>query len=162
MDTRKSIRLQNYDYSLNGMYFITICTKDRKRIFWNDFPNCRGEQCSPADTKHLSKYGLIVDIAINQIEKHYQDVFVTKYVIMPNHIHLILSLQGNDGRTLFAPTVSRIIKQMKESVTKQIGVSIWQKSFRDDIIRDDKMYEKIWTYIDNNPLKWELDCYYTK
>lgn len=162
MKKRKSMRLKNYDYSQNAMYFITICTTDRKNLLWIEKSKCRGEQCSPGNIVQLSKYGKIVDFAIKQIQIHYNDVFVTKYVIMPNHIHLIICLQGNDGRTLFAPTISRIIKQMKEYVTKQIGISIWQRSFRDEIIRNEQMYQKVWTYIDNNPLKWELDCYYNK
>ena len=66
----------------------------------------------------------------------------------------------NSGRTQFAPTVSRIIKQFKGSVTKKIGISIWQRSFYDHIIRDENDYLRIWDYIDTNPLKWSSDEYY--
>lgn len=85
---------------------------------------------------------------------------VEKYVIMPNHIHMILILSGNDGRTMCAPTTSRIIHHMKEYVTKRLHYSIWQKSYYDHIIRDEQDFQRIWTYIDTNPQKWEDDCYY--
>lgn len=67
---------------------------------------------------------------------------------------------GIFGRIVSAPTVSTIIGQMKRWVSKQIGFSIWQKSFHDHIIRNRAEYRQIWKYIDENPLKWELDCYY--
>lgn len=74
---------------------------------------------------------------------------------MPDHIHMIIFIMPNEnGRTQFAPTLSRIIKQFKGSITKQIGFSIWQKSFNDHIIRNEKSYLEIWKYIDGNPLKF--------
>ncbi len=60
------------------------------------------------------------------------------------------------------PTMSTIVQQMKGVVTKRIGFSIWQKSYHDHIIRNEKEYLKIWEYIENNPLKWEEDCFYIK
>jgi len=78
---------------------------------------------------------------------------------MPNHIHMIVRIEKS-GRTMCVPTISRIIKQCKEYVTKQIGYSIWHTRFHDHIIRNEQDYQKIWEYIDNNPLKWELDKYY--
>ena len=74
---------------------------------------------------------------------------------MPNHIHMILVTQKE------APiSVSRVIKQYKEQITKQINESIWQKSYYDHIIRSEEDYLKIWKYIDENMLKWDLDKYY--
>ena len=74
---------------------------------------------------------------------------------MPDHIHMILFISSDDGgRTQFAPRLSRIIKQFKGSITKQIGISIWQKSFNDRIIRNEKSYREIREYIDDNPIKW--------
>ena len=80
-----------------------------------------------------------------------------KLVIMPNHIHMILII---DKET--SVTVSRVIKQFKEYITKQIGESIWQKSYYDHIIRNEKDYLRIWKYIDENILKWSLDKYYSE
>ena len=65
-----------------------------------------------------------------------------------------------NGRTQFAPTMSRIIKQFKGKITKQIGYCIWQKSFYDHVIRGEKDYLRIWEYIENNPGKWTEDKYF--
>ena len=101
-----------------------------------------------------------MDIAINNISKKYANVFIDKYVIMPNHIHLIIGIKN--GRAMHAPTVSNIIGQTKSFVTKQCKLSIWQKSFYDHIIRDENDYLRIWEYIDTNPAKWAEDQYYTE
>ena len=61
---------------------------------------------------------------------------------------------------MVAPTISTVIRQMKGYVTKQLGVSVWQKLFHDHVIRNEWEYQEIWTYIDNNPTQWELDCFY--
>ena len=99
-----------------------------------------------------------------QIPQHYPNVFVDKFVIMPNHIHMILTLRKDCGRTMCAPTsplsVSRIIRGMKESVTKAVGFPLWQKSYHDHIIRSAADYRRIWEYIDTNPAQWREDCYY--
>lgn len=150
---RKNIRIGDYDYSTPGAYFITICTVNRDKIFWC---NRRGELCSPVDIP-LSDIGITVDNEIKKLNTVYNAVSVDKYCIMPDHIHFLLSIDTNeDGRTQFAPTISRIIKQFKGSVTKQIGYSIWQKSFYDHCIRNQQDYNDIWEYIENNPLKYLL------
>lgn len=159
---RKKLRLTGYDYNQTGCYFLTICTKEKHPILWR-----RGAQCAPADGDlPLSEAGEAVQTAIFRIAEHYPHVSVEKYVIMPNHIHMILCV--NNGRTLCAPTqssakgnlVSRVVKHMKESVTKSIGYSIWQKSYHDHIVRNDADYRRVWEYIDTNPLQWREDCYY--
>ena len=158
---RKSIRLKEYDYSSNGAYFITICTKDMKCIL--------STICAPeseffvgADIirPRLSDYGLIVDKAINSVPEHYNGVNVDRYVIMPNHIHMIISINAFDGRMVSAPT---IIGSLKRYVSKKIGNSIWQKSFYDHIIRDEEDYMLHVQYIDENPKKWLMgkDEYYS-
>ncbi len=156
----KANRLINYDYSAYGAYFITICTNNKRCLFWEKSAlNIINQQ----ESFTLSEIGETVKSAIINIEKIYSNVIVDKYVVMPNHIHMIIMLMNNnDGRTLFAPTpcISRIIKQFKGIVTKQVGCAIWQKSFYDHIIRNENDYKMIWQYIDNNPLKWELDSLY--
>jgi len=88
---------------------------------------------------------------------------VDKYVIMPNHIHLILKIERNiNGRIISAPTISTVVGQMKRKISKLVGFDIWQKSFYDHIIRNQHDYQQIWKYIDDNPLKWELDKYYNE
>ena len=142
---RKNPRLKNYDYTQNGYYFITICTKEKVHYFGKI-----------AD--EIMQYSDIGKIAIDCIEKIndiYKSIKLEKYVVMPNHIHMILVTQKE------APiSVSRVIKQYKEQITKQINESIWQKSYYDHIIRSEEDYSKIWKYIDGNMLKWDLDKYY--
>lgn len=157
MEIRKKLRLENFDYSSNGYYFITICTAKKQKILCNIV----GANCvRPIEIKYTQTGKIIKDnvLILNTV---YSNVKVDKYVIMPNHIHLILSIT-NDGRTQFAPTVSQIIKQFKGKVTKQLGFSPWQKSFYDHIIRDENDYLKIWNYIDTNPQKWAEDKYYIR
>mgnify|MGYP000918752908 FL=1 len=150
---RKNIRIKDYDYSQNGYYFITICTKDRENLFWEEesiFNLGIGDLV-------LTNIGEIIKRGINDINNHYKNVKVHKYVIMPNHIHLILVLEGEMPKS---PSVPRVIQQLKGIITKEVGFSIWQRSFYDQIIRNEKQYEEIWNYIDTNPLKWNEDKYY--
>ena len=164
---RKSIRLKNYDYSSSGAYFITICVKNKKNLLWNVGAIC-GRPFT--DNHYLSDYGLVVNNEICKINEIYKNsVILDKYVIMPNHMHMILILHNEvdgriqvDGQPQVAPTISRIIQQFKGSVSKQIGFSMWQKLFHDHVIRNEQEYLKIWEYIDTNPLKWELDRYHAK
>ena len=155
---RKPNRLKGYDYSQNGAYFITMCVKDRREMLWNAVG---ARIARPQNTEDLSEYGIVIKNAINNISEQYPSVLVDKYVIMPNHIHMILLVDSSgDGRAMRAPTISTVINQMKGYVTKQIGFSLWQKLFHDHIIRNEEEYRKIWEYIDTNPLKWEDDCYF--
>ncbi|MBC8560238.1 transposase [Fumia xinanensis] len=153
---RKKNRLTGYDYSQNGAYFVTICVVEKQELLWN----VGARTARPRDTAPLSQYGLVVDAAILEIPKHYPCIRVDKYCVMPNHIHLILMLQQDDGRAMRAPTTSTVVNQMKGAVTKQIGFSFWQKSLHDRILRNEREYQKIWEYIDTNPLTWEKDCFY--
>lgn len=153
---RKNIRLNDYNYSSNGAYFITICTKNKENLLWKNV----GANCvRPLDQLPLSKIGIVLENEIYKLNTVYENIKVDKYQIMPNHIHLIIFIyEDSNGRTQFAPTISRIIKQFKGSITKQIGFSIWQKSFYDRIIRNEKEYQSVWNYIHNNPLKY-LEVY---
>ncbi|MCI7474270.1 MAG: hypothetical protein MSB10_11455 [Clostridiales bacterium] len=108
----------------------------------------------------MTTAGLIAEQAVRQISAHYPGVTVDTYVVMPNHVHMILVLPNGGGRALRAPTVSRIVRAWKETITKMLGEAIWQKSFYDHIIRDENDYLRIWNYIDTNPAKWAEDTYY--
>lgn len=153
---RKINRLKKYDYSSDGAYFITICTKDKKQIFWNV-----GASIARPNKILLSKYGQIVEKSIIQISEIYKGIKVDKYVVMPNHIHMLISIYNENGRAMHAPTISQIVQQLKGIVTKQIGYSVWQKLFHDHIVRNKNDYEKIWQYIDTNPQNWQKDCFYS-
>ena len=148
---RKTNRLREFDYSSVGAYFITICTQERRNYFWNNVGATSGR---PQETE-LSSNGKIVEEAIHNISNIYPSVNVEQYVIMPDHIHLLLRIRADEfGRPMVAPTMSRLVKQMKGYITKQIGVSIWQKLFYDHVIRNREDYEEHIKYIYENPLKW--------
>ena len=152
--TRKPNRLENYDYSSIGAYFITICTANRAKIFW---ASVGADIIRPKDVP-LSSVGKIVEQSILQIEDHYENVVVDKYCVMPNHIHMILRIEANDhGRMISAPTVSTVIGSIKRWVSRQVGRPIWQKSFHDHAIRNQQDYDEIWEYIENNPLKYIIN-----
>ena len=142
---RKHPRLKQYDYATPNYYFITICTKNKQCIFG-----------SPAK---LNRCGKIAEDGILNIEKHFANVKVDKYVVMPNHVHMILILlPGSAG-------VPVIVGQYKSFVTKQIhsivpDKKVWQTSFHDHVVRDQADYERIWIYIDANPARWKDDCFY--
>ena len=150
---RKPTRIQNYDYSAPGAYFITICTANREHIFWSPV----GADIIRPENVSLSSAGTLAEQGILQMTDHYENVSVDKYCIMPDHIHLILRIEQDiDGRIISAPTVSQVVGSMKRWVSKQIGRPIWQKSFYEHVIRNRQDYDEIWKYIENNPLKYLL------
>lgn len=162
---RKQNRLKNYDYSSAGAYFITICTKDKKALFWNkNQPDFVGEDIIlPLDSVHLSLYGKIVEEAIKVLSEHYTHIEVLQYVVMPNHIHMILYVSYDNGRIISSPTsILTAVGQMKRYISKKLGEKVWQRSFHDHIIRDKRDYEKISKYMYENPMKWQYDCFYTE
>ena len=154
---RKPNRLPHFDYNTPAAYFITICTKNRQKIFWENV----GASIARPQSPPLSESGQIVAQAIRNIEIHYPAISIDHYVVMPNHIHLLLQIRTDEsGRPMVAPTISTVVQQMKGYVTKQLGVSVWQKLFHDHVIRNEKDYQEIWQYIENNPIRWENDCFY--
>ena len=105
--------------------------------------------------------GNIVKSHILQISAHYKSVYVDKFVIMPNHIHLIIVLDNDSVKT----NMNQVIGQLKSGVSREIHklipeMEVWQRSFHDHIIRDQNSYEKIWLYIESNPVNWNKDCFF--
>ncbi len=156
---RKQTRLQEYDYSQNGAYFVTICTHERKPTLCEI--SCRGGAL-------LLPIGEICETQIAEMQQRYK-IKVDKYVIMPNHIHMIIVIDRERAEQSPAPTISDMICSFKSITTKManqkdciVGRKIWQRSFHDHIIRNQETYELVWNYIDTNILKWELDCYHTE
>jgi REP element-mobilizing transposase RayT len=174
MHHRHSIRLKDYDYSSNGGYFITICTYDRACIF--------GEIVN--DAMHLSRFGEIVSEEWAQTETIRQNVILDVFVVMPNHLHGVIFLDGdlNKSREVsvgatrrIAPTTARptgppsgsisaIVGQFKSIVTKQINhlrqnnePPIWQRNYYERIIRNKKALDAIRQYIVYNPQSWASD-----
>ena len=79
---------------------------------------------------------------------------------MPNHIHMIIFLHGTMKASYPTKNIASVVRSFKTMVTNEIGIPIWQRSYHDHIIRDEKDYIKIWKYIDTNPERWEEDCFY--
>ena len=154
---RKPNRLTEYDYSTPNAYFITVCTDNRRNLFWK---NIEAIMDCPKNVP-LTNLGIIVRRSIEDIPKHYPTISVDHFVIMPNHIHLLLQINTDpDGRSVIAPTISTVVRLMKGAVSKQAGFTVWQKGFYDHVIRNNKDYRAIWNYIEGNPSKWAEDKLY--
>ena len=159
MDKRKNPRLSDYDYSSNGAYFITVCVKNRLSIL---SAVGRGALTPPNGSPiiKLSPIGEVLDKHIRRINEVYGDVTVDKYVIMPNHFHLLISMNESGEVRAPRPTISTIVRTLKTMVTRETGKSIFQTSFYDHIIRDEQDYFVRCKYIDENPAKWAEDEYF--
>ena len=156
LPNRKPTRLKNYDYSNEGAYFITICTYKKQKLLCDIV----GEGLCALPSIKLTTIGEIVKQSIEYIDSNYEGVLVDKYIIMPNHIHLIINNQtGGHGDPPLQ--VYDIIGRFKSFTDNKYGDTLWQRSFHDHIIRGEKDYLKIWNYIDTNPQKWKEDCFYT-
>ncbi len=170
LQKRKNIRLKNYDYSSPGAYFVTICTRKRENIFWHSIPDseslswyCVGANCVRPQNLPLSDIGEIVFKELEIWDQTYDSVSLNSYVIMPNHIHIMVFISADEyGRPQVAPTVERMVKQFKGSVTKKVGKPIWQKSFIEHIIRNEQDYKTRMDYICQNPIRWCYDELYTE
>lgn len=182
---RRSIRLNGYDYTQNGNYFLTICTRNRECLFGD-----------VRDGKmYLSNYGGLVNECWQEIPIHFPQIVLHEYVIMPNHVHGIIEINNPQstganmgvctnavgvganvvgvGANNYSPlrtpqsrpcgtsrTVGSVVRGFKIGVTKQMGFSPWQRNYYEHIIRNDESYQNIVQYMAQNPLKWEEDCFY--
>ena len=177
---RKANRLKTFNYNLSGTYFITICTKNREPILSSIVgagsarPDT-GSACPDDESIYphivLTPLGEIVEKYIIDIHEYYPNIVIDQYVIMPDHVHLLLTILSafvTDGRDLSAagranpaPTVGNVIGRFKFLTTKEmanyLNISdnhIWQRSYHDHIIRDEQDYLNTWNYINENPLRW--------
>ncbi len=164
-----SNRLKGWDYGEVASYFITICTKNRT-------PWLGEVQYSQAI---LSTAGLITKECIEKIHDIFKDTNLVGYVIMPNHIHAIISIVERHGVDVETPqwdvstkdpwkpgTLGVIINQYKSTCTKRIRAAgysnfSWQPSYYDHIIRSENEQKKIYDYIRGNPDQWSDDKYYS-
>ena len=166
---RKSLRLNGYDYSQAGAYFVTICAQARKSLF--------GEVLG--DEMYLIEYGRIVKGGWQELPSQYLSTQLDYFTVMPNHVHGIIFLVGAGsprpeipsfqvgGGTpplQQIPNLSAIIGYFKFHSTKRIneirhtpGAKVWQRGFYDHVIRDDESLNRIRNYIFTNPIRWHLD-----
>ena len=108
------------------------------------------------DNIKLTKEGKLVKQNINKIEQIYKNIIIDEYVIMPNHIHILILINNYKNSV----TIPKIIKHFKTNITREIKCSIWQKSFYEHIIRNEKEYWKIKEYIKYNVINWQKDKYF--
>ena len=173
---RKRLRLEKFDYSTPGAYFITVCTHNRE---------CTLSRVVGAIHEspeiQLTEYGKIIDRIINEIPLRFAAT-IDRYVIMPNHIHFIIVISNkkeirairesplrvcDETYVRARSIVSKIIGYVKMNASKEIhkifgNACVWQRGFHDHVIRNRSDYEKIYKYVCENPLVWQYDCFYTE
>jgi REP element-mobilizing transposase RayT len=185
---RKQNRLQGYDYSQAGCYFITICVKDKHELLGytvgRDALGAPDIKCDDTPYVHLSEHGRIVQNEIEKTQEHYENIVIPEFVVMPNHVHMIIVIENddmprvNDNGALRVndngapradnngaprasrPTISNIVGIIKRKTNKVCGFNMWQTSYHDRIIRTEEEYKQIRKYIQENPQTWLQDCYY--
>ena len=170
---RRSLRLQHFDYTSAGVYFITICTNQRACIFGH----------MAAGATQPSDAGKIILSVWDEIPVHYPNVKTDGFVVMPNHIHGIIGINAPASpaipplvgtrftlrvqgplRGIAPKTIGEIVRAFKARCTHAInksqsaqGISIWQRNYYEHIIRNENDLTAIREYITNNPLQWDLD-----
>jgi len=151
---RKAIRASGYDYNQSGSYFITICVQDRHEIL-----------STIGDSSHctMSSHGIVVENNIERINMSHPEYAVRHYVIMPNHIHLILEVHNEIHETT-APEhmranmlVPKYVSLLKRLCNREYGYNIFQKSYYDHVIRTETDYNNCISYIKYNPSNWLED-----
>lgn len=157
-------RLRGYDYSQPGFYFVTICTHDHSSILGSVETGQMG----------LSAFGGIVHECWKDVPRHYGGVTNDLFIVMPNHVHGIIVLRGEDPhppeRSGSKPdrtevhSLSEIVRGFKTYSARRIndrrrspGVPVWQRGFYEHVVRNDHEYRRIGEYIRQNPERWETD-----
>jgi len=145
---RKSIRLPQYDYSNPGSYFVTIVTHQRQPIFGQVVD---GQMI-------LFNAGLIVQRTWDDLPKHYPGICLDAMVVMPNHVHGIITLIGSNH------PLTEIVRGFKSFSARRInlvrdeqGRPVWQRNYYEHIIRDEIEFRRIFDYIETNPARWKED-----
>ena len=167
---RKRVRLKDYDYSRAGMYFVTICTQNRRCILSQITPprfagaEMVGRGLAPAAVR-LTDCGRLVENELIALTERYPSVAIEKYVIMPNHFHGLICLRETAGASP-RPTLIQVLGTFKSLTTRhwnaksgQSGSSLWQSGYHEHVIRDENDFLRHWTYIDSNPARWAEDEY---
>ena len=161
---RKPTRLKEFDYNTTGAYFITICTDKRRQILSRIVGV---DVLGDPKNVELLPHGIVADKYIRQINEFYENITVDLYVIMPNHIHLILFVRNDGSPRTSTPTkqtsfVSHFVSTFKRFCNKEYSENIWQRSFYDHVIRNRDDYNEIYKYIYENPMKWQFDQLYAE
>lgn len=154
---RKQIRLKDYDYTQNNAYFITICTYKRATLFGyivdgalQSFPN------SP--DKMVEKW-------LMELENKFENLYLDDFIVMPNHIHFVVF--NHSGKSIAevadwfkTMTTNDYISHVKSGAFPAFKERIWQRNYYEHVVRNDEDLFESRRYIEENPLKWELDELY--
>jgi REP element-mobilizing transposase RayT len=160
-------RLHDWDYRSRGWYFVTLCTAQRKCFFGTVVDNA----------VVLTEFGRIAESGLQTLYQHYDDVRVDEYVVMPNHVHAIVAIEGAHAfspsqsnpkihRSMFsspqAGSLSAILRSYKAGVTlrcRELGLNqvVWQSRFHDHLLRGNRVISAVREYIRNNPANWHED-----
>ncbi len=168
MRNRKRNRMLGYDYSSDNLYFITICVQNRVCCF--------GEVVEKENTENsnnstymleLNQFGKIVENRILWLAEQYKYVVLHNYVVMPNHVHAIIKINSKLVDDTKIKSLSQLVGAFKTTSSKHIHLAgyedfKWQRSFHDNIIRDNIAFHNITNYIDRNPEKWKEDVFRKK
>ena len=146
---RKNPRLAGFDYASRRFYFLTVCTKNRRPCL------CRVTGTAQNPAIHLLPDGQIVSQELQALPHRVQELVMEQSVIMPDHLHLLLSIGCYGGQD--PPALTRIVGNFKAGVSRRCGRQIWQASFYDHVIRGPADLQEIMQYIANNPRQWILD-----
>ena len=157
LSKRKILRLKNYDYSQSGMYYVTISTNHKQKLFGH----VKNEQFIPNEA------GKMIACHLKRVENRFKNVDIDYYVIMPDHIHAIIDKTKAVGHG--DPTLQQILqwyksittheysKGVKTCIFKAYNKYLWQRSYYEHIIRNEKDLNEIRKYIQDNPLKQCLE-----
>lgn len=156
-----SNRIPNYDYSNTGGYFVTICTKDKTHLL-----------SKVKDSRIiLSKQGIILEKVISELKLKFLDIEIDKFVIMPNHIHILIIIKNakshqGDMINHVSTCLFEVIRFLKAKssflIHKQKLPFSWQSNYYEHIIRNEKDLYRIQEYILQNPSRWCDDKYFSK
>ena len=168
---RRSIRLKGYDYSQPGYYYITICSQNRECMFWknnNDVNINVGAVLAPAPNKiQLSITGEVIEKQLHSIPNQFKNVRLDEYIIMPNHVHVIIVIKTRVEAST-TPTIPQIIRSLKSRCINEycqyikmnnlnISGKLWQRNYYEHIIRDEDELNRIRKYMQENPYRWAED-----
>ena len=159
---RKHIRLKDYDYSRAGSYFVTVCVQDRRCLL----SKVVGRGLAPAEIR-LTACGRVAEEELLALMERYPMIRLDKYVIMPNHIHMLIRITQETAEASPRPTLMQAMAAWKSLSTRRwnrmtgnAGEKLWQQGYYEHIIRDDNDFMAHWTYIDQNPAGWSEDEYF--
>ena len=152
--TRKTIRLQSFDYSSNGAYFVTICTQNKVSCFW------AGEEPT------LNPQGELILFWLKELPRHFPGVSLDSYAVMPNHVHLLVFFSGTSYSLpeivawFKTMTTNAYIRSVKAGQFPPFEQRLWQRSYYEHIIRNETDWFETRKYISENPMKWQMDRLY--